>query len=243
MNMPIVYRPSILRADTKVRPYNRLRNTTSCINQNGRGRPVCRPIKAVIFDLGNVLINYDAEKAARRFSNKAGVPLEKVWKHFFTSRVEKAYTRGEITTREFYEHAKRAFSSHVDFRTFSHLWNDIFWPNKKVCLLLKKLSRHYPLYLISNTNALHFNHVRRKFPEIFAHFKKTFPSHIMGRRKPDRRIYWRVLKTIKLKPEETVFIDDMPHFIKAARKVRMNGIQFSSDGQLKTELRKLGVKI
>jgi len=199
-------------------------------------------IKAVIFDLGNVLIHYDAVLAAKRFSRQARVPLEKVWRHFFTSKVEKAYTRGEITTREFFGYARRAFRCRVGFTTFTRLWNDIFWENKSIRPLLARLSRRYPLYLISNTNQLHFDHVKDRYPRIFRHFKKTFPSHVVGRRKPDPRIYWKVLRTIKLRPEETIFIDDMPRFVQAARKIGMKGIQFRSNAQLARELRRLGVK-
>jgi len=200
-------------------------------------------IKAIIFDVGNVLIHFDAVRSARRFARQAKVPFGKVWRHFFTSRIEKAYTRGEITTREFYRHAKRAFNSKVDFATFSRLWNDIFWANKGIHPILTRLSRRYPLYLISNTNALHFSHVRQRFPEVFRHFRRTFPSHIVGRRKPDPRIYWRVLKTIRLQPQETIFIDDMPRFIEAARRIGMNGVRFRSNAQLRRELRRLGIEL
>lgn len=199
-------------------------------------------MKAIIFDLGNVLIHFDARRAAERFARQAGVPVEKVWRHFFTSRVEKAYTRGEITTREFFKHAKLAFNSNINFTDFSKLWNDIFWENQKIRPILKKLSRHYPLYLISNTNALHFNHVRCRFPQIFRHFKRAFPSHLVGHRKPDPKIFWKVLREIRLRPEETLFIDDMPNFVEAARKVGMKGIRFRSNAQLKRELRRLGVQ-
>ena len=199
-------------------------------------------MKAIIFDVGNVLIHYDAERSAKRFSRKAGVSFEKVWRHFFTSRTEKAYTRGEISTREFFRHARRAFNSKIDFPTFSKLWNDIFSENQGIRPILKKLNRRYPLYLISNTNALHFNHVRRRYPGIFRHFRRTFPSHLVGRRKPDPRIYWKVLKAIRLRPEETLFIDDMPRFVEAARKIGMNAIRFRSNAQLRKELRKFGIE-
>ena len=199
-------------------------------------------IKAVIFDLGNVLIHFDAVRAARRFSKEAKVPFEKVWRHFFTSRVEKAYTRGEITTRGFFRHAQKAFHSKMSFATFTAFWNDIFWENEGMRPILAKLARHYPLYLISNTNPLHFDHVRREYPGIFRHFKRTFPSHRVGRRKPDRRIFWKVLKAVKLRPEETVFIDDMPNFIEAAKKVGMKGIRFRSNAQLKRDLKRMGME-
>lgn len=189
------------------------------------------------------MVHYDAERAARRFAKEANVHFGKVWRHFFTSRVEKAYTRGEITTREFFRHAQRALNVKVNFGTFSHLWNDIFWENKGIRPILRRLNRQYPLYLISNTNELHFNHVRREFPQIFRYFKRTFPSHLVGCRKPEPRIYRVVLKTVKLRPEETVFIDDMPRFIEAAKKIGMNVIRFRSNSQLRRELRRLGVQL
>ena len=200
-------------------------------------------IKAIIFDLGNVLIHFDAVRAARSFAQEAHVPVEKVWRHFFTSKVEKAYTRGEITTREFFRHAQRAFHTQVSFRKFEKLWNDIFWENEGVRPILKSLSRRYPLYVISNTNALHFNYVRRRFPGIFRCFKRTFPSHRMGHRKPDPKIFWKVLKTTKLRPEEVVFIDDMPAFVESARRLGMNAVQFRSNARLKKELRGFKVRI
>lgn len=196
-------------------------------------------MKAIIFDLGNVLIFFDPFRAARRFAREAKVPLVKVFTHFFISRAEKDYTRGEMTSRQFFEHARRAFRSRIDYATFRHLWNDIFTPNRRILPLLKKLSRQYPLYLISNTNELHFNHVRKTYPEFFRYFRKTFPSHQMGCRKPEAKIYRKVLAAIHLRPEEALFIDDVGSFVKAARKVGMHALQFKNNQQLKKDLRRL----
>lgn len=199
------------------------------------------PIRALIFDLGNVLLNYDAHKAARRFARACNVSLLKVWLHFFTSPTEKAYTRGEISTYEFYRHAKRALDFPVPYRTFRHYWNDIFTENAGMDSLLARLARRYPLYLISNTNRMHFEHVKRKF-KILRHFKRTFPSHELGHRKPDREIYEKVLKRIRLAPEETVFIDDHPKFVRGARRVGMHALRFRSRAGLLRDLRRLGVQ-
>ena len=56
-------------------------------------------MKAVIFDLGNVLIFFDPFRAARRFAREANVPLVKVFAHFFISKAERDYTRGRMTSR------------------------------------------------------------------------------------------------------------------------------------------------
>lgn len=199
------------------------------------------PIKAVIFDLGNVLVNYDVKRAARRFSKAGGISQFRIWLHFFLSKFEQAYTRGEISTKEFYHAACKVFKKPIAYATFKHYWNDIFWENPGMERLLRRIKRHYPLYLISNTNSMHFTYIKKHF-KLLRHFKKKFPSHEVGARKPELRIYKRVLLKIKLKPEQTVFIDDMQNFIRGARKVGMNTIHFKNRRQLIQDLRKLGIR-
>ncbi len=200
-------------------------------------------IKAVIFDMGNVLLNYDARKAARQFAKACDVPLWKVWLHFFTSPTEKAFTRGEISSTAFYRHAKQALKIPVDYKTFCHYWNDIFWENKGIEAVLRRLrKKKYPLYVISNTNRLHFNHIKKKF-KILRYFKKTFPSHEVGSRKPDREIYRKVLARIQWRPEETVFIDDAREFVDGAKRVGMHAVRYRNPRQLVKDLRRLGIKI
>lgn len=199
-------------------------------------------IKAVLFDLGNVLLCFNALKAARQFAKNCDVSLTRVWIHFFTSQVERAYTRGEISTYAFYRHACKALKKKISYGVFRHYWNDIFWENKGMEDLLKKLKKKYPLYLISNTNAMHFNHVRRQFT-MLRHFKKTFPSHEMGHRKPEAAIYQKVLRRIKLPAEQTVFIDDVPAFVNGARKAGMHAIRFRNRKQLIRDFKKFGIKV
>ncbi|MEI7750528.1 MAG: HAD family phosphatase [Candidatus Omnitrophota bacterium] len=198
-------------------------------------------IKAVIFDLGNVLVNYDVKKAAKRFSAVSGLSTQEIWKRFFLSRFEQAYTRGQISTREFHRIACKTLDISMPLATFSHYWNDIFWENPGMERLLVRIKKHYPLYLISNTNKLHYTHLRKHF-KLLRHFKQRFPSHEVGARKPDLKIYRRVLKKIGLRPEETVFIDDMKSFIKGARKTGMHAIHFKGRPALLKSLRQLGIR-
>lgn len=198
-------------------------------------------IKTVIFDLGNVLVNYDVEKAAKRFSAASGLSTKEIWKRFFLSRFEQAYTRGEISTREFHRIACKTLGVAIPYATFRHYWTDIFWENPGMDQLLGRLKEHYPLYLISNTNHMHFTYIKEQF-RILRHFKRVFPSHKVGARKPDLKIYRRVLKKIGVRPQETVFIDDMESFIAGARKAGMHAIHFKNRKSLIQDLRKLGIQ-
>ena len=198
-------------------------------------------MKAILFDMGNVLIFFDAKRSSKAFSEAVGVPEDKIWQSFFVSDLERAYTRGEISSEDFYRRVSEHFPEKIDFAAFARLWNDIFTENEEMEDLLKRLKRHYPLYLISNTNDLHFEYVRGKF-SMLRHFTRYFPSHQIGHRKPDQAMFEHVLSEIKLRPEEAVFIDDIPEFVASAQNLGIQGIQFKSRLQLEDELRKLGVR-
>lgn len=197
-------------------------------------------IKAILFDLGNVLVFFDAKRSSKAFAEAVGLPEEKIWQTFFISDLERSYTRGEITSEEFYREVSKHFPAKLSYDTFAHLWNDIFTEHTEMNGLLERLKKHYPLYLISNTNHLHFEYVRKKF-KVLGHFKKLFPSHEVGHRKPDPAMFRHVLEDIKLKPEETIFIDDIVEFVRAAESVGIRGIQFTSREALEEDLRRIGV--
>jgi len=199
------------------------------------------PIKTVIFDLGNVLVNFDAHKAVKRFASDCGIPISRTWWHFFVSPHEKAYTRGEITCEDFYGAARDALKLKVDFEKFRFYWNDIFWENEGMDELLSSLSAKYPLYLISNTNRMHFEYIKENF-KILRHFEKMFASHEVGARKPEPAIYKKVLHAIPFKAPECVFIDDKIEFVRGARRAGMKSIQFRARLQLIRDLKKIGVQ-
>lgn len=200
-------------------------------------------IKSVIFDLGNVLALHDARIAARRYAKITGMTFQEVWDTILTSKTEKAYTRGEISSYEFYRYAKSLGKNEckMSYLEFRDIWNEIFTENPGMEHVLKILKKKYPLYLISNTNAMHYKYLCGKYWHLLKHFKRRFPSHEVGARKPDPEIYKRVLKAVKLKPEHTVFVDDHPGFIEGARSVGMNGILFKNPKQLVRDLKKLDV--
>ena len=210
----------------------------------GQGKTMDRKtetIKAILFDMGNVLIFFDAKRSSKAFSEAVGVPEDKIWQTFFISELERSYTRGEISSEEFYRRVVEHFPKKIDFATFAKLWNDIFTQNHEMEELLKKLKKHYLLYMISNTNDLHFEHICKHF-SITGHFNGYFPSHVVGHRKPDKAMFEHVLEEIKLRPDETVFIDDIAEFVESAKRLGIHGIQFTTREALEIDLHRLGVK-
>lgn len=198
-------------------------------------------IRAIIFDLGNVLIFYDIRKAARRFAKRCGVSLVRLWLHFLTSRVEEDYACGRISSREFYRRIRRSLGLSVDYPVFKSCWNEIFWANRGMEGLLIALKKAYPLYLLTNTNALHFEYLKKRYPGIFRHFRKVYASHQIKCRKPEARAYRKILREKRLRPEAAVFIDDNPKFVSAARRLGLCAVRFRDRKRLRRDLGRLGI--
>ena len=112
--------------------------------------------------------------------------------------------------------------------------------NKKLLKLIKKLGNKYNLFCLTNTNDVHLeiNHKNGNF----SYFKKVYASCELKIAKPDERIFKIILKDSKLKPENTVFIDNELENIKSAKRLRINTIFFKNNTQLIKDLKKFGIK-
>lgn len=198
-------------------------------------------IRAIFFDLGNVLVKFDANIAAGKLSKAFGIGEAQLWQELFVSDLERSYTTGKISSLEFFNQIKARYPAQITFESFSEMWNDIFTENDGMLDLVAALSKQYPLFLISNTNELHFEFIKQKFP-VLKHFKRHFPSHEVGYRKPDEAIFRHALEASGQKPEESVFIDDVAEFVQAAKRVGIHSIQFTSPARLIEELKQLGIR-
>lgn len=105
---------------------------------------------------------------------------------------------------------------------------------------LTKIKKSYSLYSLSNIDEEHHNENKRK--KIYRVFKKSYSSYLTGAEKPEGKAFQMVLKENNLKPEETLFVDDKPLCIKAAKKLGMKTVLFKTNKQLFKQLFGIGVK-
>jgi FMN phosphatase YigB (HAD superfamily) len=100
--------------------------------------------------------------------------------------------------------------------------------------ILEKLSDHYRIFLLSNTNAIHVPYyagvLKQKYgTNGYDHlFEKTYFSYELGMRKPNEDIFQHVIADARLRPEETVFIDDFLENIETARKLGFETIHLKT---------------
>ncbi|ETN95657.1 HAD family hydrolase [Zhouia amylolytica] len=181
-------------------------------------------IKNIIFDFGDVFINLDKPATVNRLTEING----KFTVSDKMDQMNKFYEKGLVSTSEFVSFYMSIFPK-ISKNTLIDAWNAIILdlPENRI-EFLEKLSKenNYRLFLLSNTNALHIDHVIKNIgAERFNRFKNCFEqfylSHEINFRKPDLDIYKFVLNENNLKPEETLFIDDVEENTTAAASLNI----------------------
>ena len=201
-------------------------------------------IEVIIFDLGKVIFDYNLEILAKGFAdnstNKENFCNVKDFIHL-NDDLFFSYEKGEISSEQLYEKVKNILYLNLDYGKFCEIWNNIFSPNKDVMDFIIKLSKKYPVSLLSNTNDLHFNFIKQNNEKFFKKFKALHVSHLMHCRKPEKEIYQKVINFYNVKPEKLFFTDDLDINIKAARQEGMSAFTFTGLKNLKGNLSSLGV--
>jgi glucose-1-phosphatase len=200
-------------------------------------------ITTVVFDFGNVLGFFDHWRALRQLSALTDVSAEAIRERLFTSDLEDAYESGRISTPELLTYARRLCGFRCSDADIETSFANMFWPNKELCRLVPGLKPRYQLFLLSNTNDMHCRWFRRQFAETLAHFDGLFFSHEVGMRKPHPEIYQHCLVRMKCRPEQCVFIDDVPANIDAARACGWHGIVYTDYDTLRRELAQLDIMV
>ncbi len=202
-------------------------------------------INAIIFDLGNVLIDFDHRIAAERISKFTDKIPQEIFNLFFDSGLTGLFEEGKIQHQEFFSKVKEMLNLKLDYDEFVPIWNEIFFLTEKnlaVYNLAKQLKNNYKIALLSNINILHFDYIKKKFP-VFDAFHNIITSYEVGIRKPHPLIYQKTLGILGASPEQVFYTDDRPELAQSAKELGIRGFVFRGIEQLKEDLINSGVCI
>ena len=152
----------------------------------------------ILFDLGNVLMDFDHHIAVRKIKPFCGLDEKDIYNLFFDSTITDRFEKGLISSFDFFQEAKRLLNAKISYEEFVPIWNEIFIPHPGMLEVLELLKDNYSLYLVSNINELHFKYLEEKFKEYFRYFSYIFLSYELNLRKPDEKIYKFILDYLKL---------------------------------------------
>lgn len=198
-------------------------------------------IKALIFDLGNVIVNLNMRKFYKKILPKSDNKQINIYKDLWEP-IEKL-DKGLFSKEEFYQEAKKRFQfQDVGNEEFFNMFNSIFDSlNYKLLDFIKKLKQDkmYKVFALSNTNPLHVEFLAKNIIDFRDYFKQVFYSYEIGMIKPDPKIFLHVLEHINYKPSECIFIDDNRKNVKVAEQIGMIGIQFRNETKFLEEINDL----
>jgi len=200
-------------------------------------------IRNIIFDLGNVIFNFKPEEFLRRFT------IDDDYIGYFISNVIRSkiwleLDRGTISIKKAEEEFIVKFPEDREFiETFFIHWMEMLTPiQENVEILYDLKSNGYKLYILSNFIIEAFDFVKNKY-EFLSLFDGKVISGQVKMIKPELEIYRELIKKYDLIPEECIFIDDVRAFLSRAKKMNIKTVLFNQRTDLRTELRKLNVKI
>ena len=184
-----------------------------------------KKIKNIVFDLGGVLVDLDFKAAINGLQKAGFANVKEQLQAFDRDGIFQKFELGEMTAEEFRTAIRENSSVELTDEEVDALWNAMLLevPREKLELILH-LRGKYMVYLLSNTNSIHWDYVcknafnYRGF-RVNDYFEETFLSYEMHLAKPDKAIFEKVLQDANLLPEETLFIDDSEANCKAAEEV------------------------
>lgn len=193
-------------------------------------------IQAVIFDLGRVLVQVNTQKlSAFFFEHYTEGDVQQVLGRIMADPIMMQYSIGCIQTREFYQKLHDDYRLDLSYEEFVFRWCDIFAPMEGMDSVVAQLSGKVRLGLLSDTDPLHWDFIRRHYP-LMQYFPKPTLSFQIGSVKPSRDSYLAAAGHVGVPPEACLFIDDLQKNVDGARTAGMTALRFEGVQRLQNDL-------
>lgn len=200
-------------------------------------------IRNIIFDIGNVLLNFKPELFLKRFTND-DLRIKEFINNVIKTELWIKLDRGIISLQDARdEYLKRYTEESNMILIFFNHWKEMLTPITKNIQILRELkSNDYKIYFLSNFIKEAFDYVQKRHDFFTLVDGKVISSEIKYV-KPEAKIYQILLEKYDLNPDQCVYIDDVESNLLQAHSLNMKTIHYLEDTDLRTELRKIDVKI
>ena len=200
-------------------------------------------LKTVIFDLGNVIIPFDNARAYQALAQHCPYPATEIAARLNATDLVNRFETGLIEPPDFAGEVSRLLSLGIGYDQFCQIWSSVFFPETLLPeSLLESIAARYRLLLLSNTNAIHFEMVRREYP-LLRHFHDFVLSHQVKAMKPAPAIFQAAIERARCAPQECFYTDDIAAYVDAARQAGWDAVQFESRAQVERDLGARGMRV
>jgi glucose-1-phosphatase len=203
-----------------------------------------RLVRALLFDLGGVVINFDFKGAFRSWAARAGCDPTLIAERFSLDEFYEQHERGEIPSSRYFATLRHSLEIDLSDLEFADGWNDVFLgPVSGMSDLLSIAQRHLPLFALTNSNSSHKSVWEALYENELRPFRTIFVSSDLGMRKPDPETFRFVAKLMGFEPGEILFFDDAPINVAGAHTAGMQGEVVSCISDVRRALSRIGLAV
>lgn len=175
-------------------------------------------MKALLLDLGGVIIDVDPQRCFESWAEAAGVDIGDIARRWRADEAYEAFEIGAIGFEEYLVSLSAQLGISLDPDDWRAGWNALLGdPVAEVVAALPTLAARVPLYCFSNTNVVHQAAWERRHADALTPFRRIYVSWQLGMRKPSVSAYRRVADEIGIAPRDIVFLDDNAGNVEGAR--------------------------
>jgi putative hydrolase of the HAD superfamily len=191
-------------------------------------------IKLFVFDLGNVILPFEHRQIAVKLHETSRIQdrftPDDLFKFLFDRDrgLVNPYEEGLMSSVDFFAKLRDKYKLELEFEEFQDIWNIIFEEDPEVnngIMYLK--SKGYPVFLLSNTNELHFSYIMERYPIVHS-LDEWILSYEVGAKKPKQKIYDTIFERTNTARNEVLYIDDIPEYVEAAKNYGLQGLVFKN---------------
>ena len=193
-------------------------------------------IRCVFLDMGKVLVDFDFQRLADAMHSLTGCDPNCLRSAITGGDLAVRFELGRISSEDFHAEVCRLLGAGISFERFASAWNSIFLQTPNLPEeTLAALSDRTALWVLSNTNRIHFSFIRDSY-SFLRFFRGCVLSFDVGAMKPDPRIYQYALKKAGVEASEALFVDDHLPNVEAAASLGIEAFQFRSPAQFREEM-------
>lgn len=185
-------------------------------------------IRNLIFDMGGVLVGFNRDCCIAAFENLGAADVADYVRDFRTEDLFQQIELGTMTTEGFCDEVRSIAHCQADNHEIVAAWNALLTPcTDQKRQRLAQLRKKYRLFLLSNTNEMHWIYCRDKLigtPDMPTEtiFEQCFLSYEMHCAKPSSEIFERLMQQTGIKAEESLFVDDSELNTEAAARLGLH---------------------
>ncbi len=187
------------------------------------------PAKALVFDIGGVVIDFDFDRVFARWADDSKRSIEEIQSRFSFDHAFEAFERGEIDAKDYFNSLRASLGIDISDRQFEDGWNLVYIGEiDGMAELLEFAGQRLPIYALTNSNAVHKKVWSTRFWKILSRFRTVFNSSDIGSRKPDPDVFHFIADATGVDLHQMVFYDDLVENIAGAEAVGMNTVHVTT---------------